>query len=114
MSYKVTKKADAYEYTAPGHNNCKCTRLADPQDVNQGVITAGLTYFQPGGGCDFGGNPLESVYFIHKGQMLLKTETEEVLLTEGDVFHCGPFEKKSVTNTGDTVTEMYVCLTKPE
>ena len=43
--YKITKKDGYYTYTAPGHNECKCTRLHDPQDVDGGRLINGLTHF---------------------------------------------------------------------
>ena len=43
MSYKIVRKADAYPYEAPKHYNMLATRLHNPQDVNDGVLTVGLT-----------------------------------------------------------------------
>ena len=60
--YKITKKDGTYVYTAPGHNECKCTRLHDPQDVDNGRLINGITHFLPyGGGTDFAANPAESI-----------------------------------------------------
>ena len=85
--YKIQRKkgvegSTVYAYTAPGHNECVPTRLHDPADVDGGKLIMGITYFVPGGGCDFGANPLESIYYILKGEMTLKTETEETEETE--------------------------------
>lgn len=110
MSYKITKKDGSYEYEAAGHFKCKTTRLHDPVDVNDGKITMGLTHFLPGGGCEFGNNTAESIYYIEAGQMLLKTDDEEVLLLPGDSFHCGPGTNKSVLNTGTESCRMLVVL----
>jgi quercetin dioxygenase-like cupin family protein len=119
MSYKVTRKDEAYKYEAPKHFDVRTTRLHDPQDVNEGVITMGLSHFLPGGGCEFGANPLESIYYIIEGQMELKVEGDNGLeftttLVKGDSFHCGPNTKKSVLNSGMESCQMLVALVKPK
>lgn len=114
MSYKVVRKNEAVTYEAPGHFDVRTTRLHNPGDVNQGAITVGLSHFLPGGGCEFGANPLESIYYIISGEMTLKTDDEETVLHAGDTFHCGPGTNKSIINSGTESCQMLVCLTKPE
>lgn len=118
MSYKITKKNESYTYQAQGHFGVLTTRLHDPQDVNSGGITMGLSHFLPNGGCEYGSNPKESIYYILEGQMYLESEvgTENEIKTTlyaGDSFHCGPHTKKSVLNTGSTSTQMLVVLVTP-
>ena len=48
MSYKVTKRNEAYRYEAPGHYDVLTTRLHDPVDVNEGTIVNGLTAYSDG------------------------------------------------------------------
>ena len=52
MSYKVTRRNEAYRYEAPGHYDVLTTRLHDPDDVNEGTIVNGLSHFLPGGGAN--------------------------------------------------------------
>lgn len=115
---KGVEGSTIYSYTAPGHNDCVPTRLFDPQGgpngIENGKMIMGITYFIPGGGCDFGANPLESIYYILTGEMTLKTETEETVLHAGDSFHCCGGVKKSVTNNGTEVCQMLVCLLPPQ
>ena len=68
----------------------------------------------PGGGTDFGANPLESVYYIVEGQMTLKTEDQETTLFAGDCFHCSGGTPKSIINNGGGVTKMLVALLPPQ
>ena len=124
MNYKIqrnkgTEGSTVYAYTAAGHNECIPTRLHDkegagPNDIEGGKMIMGITYFVPGGGTDFGANPLESIYYILKGEMTLKTDLEETVLKAGDSFHCAGGCAKSVYNSGSTVTEMLVCLLPPQ
>ena len=118
MSYKITRKNEAYTYEAPGHFDVRTTRLHDPQDVNSGGITMGLSHFLPGGGCKYSSNAKESIYYIIEGQMYLESEvgTENEIKTTlyaGDTYHCGPDTKKSVVNNGSTVCQMLVALANP-
>jgi len=118
MSYKITRRNEAYTYEAKGHFDVRTTRLHDPQDVNQGGITMGLSHFLPAGGCEFSANPKESIYYIVEGQMELKVEGENGLvatttLYAGDSFHCGPGTKKSVVNNGPDSCKMLVVLITP-
>ena len=122
-NYKIqraegTEGSTIYTYTAPGHNDCTPTRLFDPAGGPNGVdgtkMIMGITHFQPGGGCDYGANPLESIYYILKGEMTLKTEDGETVLHAGDSFHCCGGCPKSVTNNGTTVTKMLVTLLPPQ
>jgi quercetin dioxygenase-like cupin family protein len=78
----------------------------------------GLSHFLPGGGCNYGSNAKETIYYIIEGQMYLECEVgtpDEVKTTlyAGDSFHCGPNTKKSVLNTGTTSAQMLVVLVTP-
>ena len=114
MAYKICRAEEAYEYTAPGHFNVVCTRLADAGEAGGCKMIVGLSHFAPGGGCEYGANPLESVYYIVKGQMTLKTADETTVLKEGDLFHCCGGTEKSILNEGDCTTDMLVCLLPPQ
>lgn len=114
MSYKIVRKEDAYAYEAAKHYNMLATRLHNPQDVNGGVLTVGLSHFLPGGGCEFGCNAKESVYYIISGEMTLKTDDEETVLKAGDTFHCGPNTNKGIHNNGTESVKMLVVLTEPK
>ena len=81
---KGVEGSTIYTYTAPGHNECVPTRLFDvdgggANDIEGGKMIMGITYFVPGGGCDYGANPLESIYYILTGEMTLKTEDGETV-----------------------------------
>lgn len=112
-SHKIVRKHESRVYEAPGHFNVLTTRLHDPEDVDGGQIVMGLSHFLPTGGTEFGSNPKESIYYVAKGELTLKTEDGETVLHEGDSFHCGPNTKKAVRNTGASVCEMLVVLTTP-
>ena len=116
---KGTEGSTVYTYVAGGHNECVPTRLHDidgagPNDIEGGKMIMGITYFVPGGGTDYGNNPLESIYYILNGEMTLKTDDEETVLHAGDSFHCAGGVSKSVLNTSEEVVQMLVCLLPPQ
>ena len=118
MSWKITRKNEAYTYEAAGHFDVRTTRLHDPQDVNSGGITMGLSHFLPGGGSSYGFNDKESVYYVIEGQMYLESEVGtpneiKTTLYAGDSFHCGPGTNKSILNNGSECSKMLVCLVSP-
>lgn len=113
MSYKIVRKEDAYAYEAPKHYNMLATRLHNPEDVNEGRMILGLSHFLPGGGCEYGSNPMESIYYILSGQMTLKTEDGETVLQTGNTFHCGGGTMKGIHNDGTESCQMLVCLLPP-
>ena len=117
--YKIQRargvaSSTVYSDTAPGHKQVVATRLNDPAHLDAGLTIHVITYFIPGGGCDYGANPLESIYYILEGEMTLKTEDTETVLHAGDSFHCCGGCPKSVTNTGTTVCKMLVTLLPPQ
>ncbi|MCF0142999.1 MAG: cupin domain-containing protein [Parasporobacterium sp.] len=113
--YKVTKVGEPYVYTAPGHNECKCTRLHDMADVDNGRVIMGITHFLPkGGGTEIGGNPSDSIYYILEGEMTFEGEDgQQIVLQKGDSVHIAPNYKKKVTNTANIATQMLVVLVPP-
>jgi quercetin dioxygenase-like cupin family protein len=115
MSYKIVRANEATVYEAPGHFGVVPTRLHNPQDVNDGKLICGLSHFEVGGGCEFGANPLESIYYIIAGQMEVTDEDGvKTTMMAGDTFHCGPMTKKGILNNGTSVCDMLVCLLPPQ
>lgn len=111
MSYKITHKNESVSYEAPGHFQVLCTRLHNPDDVNDGKTVMGLSHFLPGGGCEFGAPPLETIYYVLSGEMTVKTEDgSEHVLHEGDSFHSGKGTGKSIVNTGTETCKLLVVL----
>lgn len=114
MSYKIVRKHEAYAYDAPKHYNMLATRLHNPEDVNDGRMVMGLSHLLPGGGCEFGSNPMESIYYIISGEITLKTADMETVLYPGDTFHCGGGTEKGVHNYGTETCQMLVCVLPPQ
>ncbi len=118
MSYKVTRRNEAYRYEAPGHYDVLPTRLHDPDDVNEGTIVNGLSHFLPGGGANDAVSKFEMIYYIIHGEMTVtmyddNDQPAEYVLHAGDSVHFGKGTKRGCKNTGDTTARMLVIMIKP-
>lgn len=119
MSYKVTKRAEATRYEAPGHFDVNTTRLHNPADVNDGTIVMGLSHFLPEGGANMAPANFEMVYYIVEGEMTVTladdndVETSYVL-TAGDSVHFGKGTKRCCKNTGCVSAQMLTVMIKPQ
>ena len=118
MSYKIVRSNEGVFYDPPGHFDVRPTRLHNPQDVEGGEITMGLSHFLPGGGCEYGANAFECIYYVVEGQMDIEVDLgtdEEVQTTlhKGDSFHCAPGTKKSIKNNGIVSCQLLVTLVGP-
>ena len=116
---KVVRLADAFEYPVTGHFDMRALRLHNKETSNTVDYTLGLSHFLPGGGCEYGANALESIYYIVEGEMDIVVEEgtpEEVRTTlhKGDSFHCGPNTHKGIKNNGPVTCQMLVTLVRPE
>ena len=113
MSYKITRKNEAYTYEAPGHFDVRTTRLHDPKDVNQGGITMGLSHFLPGGGAGPDASPLEKVYVILSGEMTVIVDGKETVLNVMDSCTIPGGEVREIINRGNNVCSMLVVMPYP-
>lgn len=118
MSYKIVRKNEAVVYNPAKHYDMRATRLHNPEDVNAGSLTMGLSHFLPGGGCEYGSNLKESIYYIVEGEMDLEVEIStsaevKTTLYAGDSFHCGPGTMKGIQNNGTVSSQMMVVLVDP-
>ena len=119
MSYKVTRKNEAYRYEAKGHFDCETTRLHDPQDVNEGTIVNGITHFLPGGGSDVAPANFEMIYYIISGEMTVTLYDDndveaKYVLKAGDSVHFGKGTKRGCLNTGIVTAQMMTIMIKPQ
>lgn len=108
---KVTRLADAKPYEAPGHYDMRALRLHNKDDVENGNITLGLSYFLPGGGASYGKAPVELIYFVVEGQMTVKTDEGTYDLQAGDSIHFAVGDgRESINNTGRPASMLVIAV----
>ena len=117
MSYKITRAEESAVYQAPGHFDCRTTRLHNPEEVNEGTIVHGLSHFLPGGGAEAAPARFEMIYYIIEGEMTVtlyddNDNAEEVVLHKGDSVHFGKGTKRGCVNSGITSAQMMTIMIK--
>ncbi|ADK67306.1 Cupin 2 conserved barrel domain protein [Olsenella uli DSM 7084] len=114
MSWKITRRNEATFYEPPAHFDVRCTRLNNADEVNDGRVVFGLSHFLPGGGCEYGSNPCESIYYIVEGEMDITTDDgKTTTLHKGDSYHCGPDTEKGIKNNGPVTCQMLTIIVPP-
>ena len=112
-AYKVTKANEAVRYDPPGHFDVRCTNLHQPDHVDNGEISLGLSHFLPGGGADMAPCPYEMFYYIVSGEMTVTTgDGEQHVLHAGDTIHYAKGCERGILNTGIVVAQMLVCMVR--
>lgn len=109
---KVTRANKATRYDAPGHYDVRTLRLHNPDDVQDGKITLGISHFLPNGGAEFAKAPVELLYYIISGEMTIKTEKDIFVLKAGDSIHFAKGEGRESTNNTLHPAKMLVTLVK--
>jgi quercetin dioxygenase-like cupin family protein len=111
---KMTRLADAKPYEAPGHYDMRALRLHNKDDVTNGEITLGLSYFLPGGGAAYGKAPIELIYYIIDGEMTIKTDEETYILQAGDSIHFAVGDGREPVNNTNRPASMLVVAVAPK
>ena len=92
----VKHLADAPHYEAPNHFHMRAMRLQGFEPGGPEKFWVGLSHFLPGGGAGPDSSPLEKVYVVLSGHLMVKAGDETTTL--------GPMD--SVCIAGDVVREV--------
>ena len=110
---QVIRYADAKPYQAPGHFNMTGLRLQGWDATDSANFWVGFSTFQPGGGCEMGGTPLEKVYVVIEGEITVTTAEGDTVLGTFDSCWIAPDEKRSIMNNTDKPCLMLVVMPYP-
>lgn len=70
----------------------------------------GLSHFLPQGGAEYDASPTENIDFLLKGEVIVVTEKEKILLKKWDSIHSGANEGRSIINQSNQPASMLVIL----
>lgn len=106
----VTYFSDAQPYQAPLHFDMRSLRLqgADVTDVEN--FWVGLSHFLPGGGASWDASPLEKVYVVLSGEMVVRTKSEEATLGALDSCVIPAGEEREIINRSNLPASMLVVM----
>lgn len=107
---------DCKTYAAPGHFGMTAMRLSGKEETGAKKFWMGMSHFLPGGGAEYAyeDNPLEKVYFVLEGEIVVKSKTETLVLKKHDTLFLGPNEGREVINETNMPASMLVIVNYPE
>ena len=107
---------DLKPYAALGHFGMTAMRLHGKEESGASKFWMGLSHFLPGGGAEWAyeDNPMEKVYFVLKGEIMVKSKTETFILRRGDSLFLGPNEGRELINATNMPASMLVVINYPD
>lgn len=107
---KVMRKGQGEPYEAPHHFKYWAMNKIK-MDVTQ-RLQLGVSHFLPGGGSDMTSSPLERIYYVISGSVLVKGKAGEYILNPDDLIYIAPDEERSFENNGTTPATILVIMAK--
>ncbi len=111
---RITRFGEAPPYEAPNHFDMRALRLQGFADGGPQNFWVGLSHFLPGGGAGPDSSPLEKVYVVLAGAVIVKTPGQDVVLGPMDSCCIPANEMRSVRNHGNEIATMLVVMPYPE
>jgi glyoxylate utilization-related uncharacterized protein len=100
-------------YKAPAHFEMSSLKLHGKEESGATVFWLGLSHFLPNGGAEFGGAPVERIYFVLEGEVVVRGENEEHTLGKYDSLFIGPNEKRELLNKTNMPASVLVFCSNP-
>jgi glyoxylate utilization-related uncharacterized protein len=110
---EVTRLADAMPYEAPKHFDMRGLRLQGFDASGAESFWVGLSNFLPGGGAELDATPLEKVYFVVDGEVVVTTDEGATTLGKYDSCRLAPGEARSLVNETNLPALMLVIMPYP-
>lgn len=103
---KFAKLSEAAGKTPPGHFDMRTFSLFQPDGANKLGIS--VSHYLPGGGAEYGPQPVEVVFYVLSGEITIKAEAGEYSLREGDSVRISKGEMKGVNNNSNNPATILV------
>lgn len=110
---RVTRFEEASTYDAPNHFSMRSLRLQGFSEGGPKNFWVGLSHFLPRGGAGPDSSPLEKVYVVIAGELVLRSGGTEVVLKPFDSCTIQGGETREVINASNSVATMLVVMPYP-
>lgn len=112
---EITRFADARRYDAPKHYDMRSLRLQGFEASASGFAWTGLSHFLPGGGAEMDSSPLEKIYVVIDGEIVVELGdgTQQTLGKFDSCFIPGG-EARAIRNDGNAIATIIVVMPYPE
>ena len=112
---EITRFKDARRYDAPNHYDMRGLRLQGFDASASTFAWTGLSHFLPGGGAEMDASPLEKIYVVIEGAIIIElADGEKHLLSRLDSCFVPGGEARAIRNEGNSVATMLVIMPYPE
>lgn len=109
---KLVKKSQGTQYEAKGHfGNWSVHKLEAGKDTQCGLGIS-LSHFLPDGGAEMSSAPINRVYFVLAGSIMVKGKAEEHLLESGDLIYIAAGEERDMHVMGTEPATVLVLIIK--
>ncbi len=109
----VTHIVDAREYHPPEHFGMRCLRLQGMEAGPSDTLWMGLSEIAPGGHTSLSASPLEKLYLVLEGEVVVRTQDGETVLGRLDSCRLAPGEARALENRGSTIALIALCMPIP-
>jgi quercetin dioxygenase-like cupin family protein len=111
---KKIELKDVKPYEALKHFKMTALRLHGKEETGAQRFWMGLSHFLPEGGAEYDESPTEKIYFVLKGEITVKTKTEEIVLGPWDSIYIGANEGREIINNTNKPASMLVVINYPD
>ena len=111
---KVTRLAEAVKYSPPKHTaTCHAMWLQHRSMGCEAPYWVGCSYYLPGAKAEWDASPLDKIYIVLEGELIVEVEDETVKLRPMDSSFIGANENREVRNETNSVATMLVVMPYP-
>lgn len=100
-------------YAAPGHFGMTSLKLHGREESGATKFWMGLSHFLPGGGAEWGGAPVERIYYVLEGEVVVRGDQGELTLRKGDSVFIGENENRELLNKANMPASILVFCSNP-
>ena len=100
-------------HTPPHHFDMRTFPLV-PKQAGQGDLAMSLSDYLPGGGAEFGPQPVEVIFYVLDGTITVQSDGGTVTVEAGQAVHISKGENKGVRNLSHTTATMLVIACVPD
>ncbi len=112
---KLVSLQECQGRTPPHHFDMRTFPLVERQAGGEERLAVSLSYYLPGGGAEYGPQPVEVVFYLLDGELTIQKEDGELRLRAGEALHISAGEQKGIRNdTRATAALLVIACVPPE
>lgn len=109
----VVRLADAPAYHAPGHVDMRCLRLQGREAGPSDGLLMNLCHLLPGGTTGLDASPVEKIYVVLAGEVVISNGDREEVLRPWDACHIAAGEPRQVDNRSNAPASVLLAMLDP-